>query len=239
MGLSPAFLPGYGPVNDDASRRAFEQLWGVSLPGHPGLVARDMLSAARQGALKVLYVVGANPFKSFGGPQDRGRLDFLVVHEMFLTETAQLADVVLPAACAYEKDGTFTNTSGEIQLLRKAGEEMGTRSDFDLLRILTYRLERLGVGRAFPFRAPEEVFEEIRRAVPAYDVSQATLLSGGAEPARVHVSGKEYGRYDLPPGTVFSSADTLFTSGTLGRYCRMIRSLREGQDEAPQDGGQA
>jgi NADH-quinone oxidoreductase subunit G len=238
MGLCPAYLPGYARVNDDASRHAFEKLWGVPLPGHPGLSGRDILGAARQGALKALYVVGANPFKTFGGLQDRGLLDFLVVHEMFLTETAQLADVVLPAACAYEKEGTFTNTSGEIQLLHKAGEEMGTRSDFDLLRILSYQLERLGLGKAFAFRSPEGVFDEIRRAVPSYDVSPAALLSGGAEQARVHVSGKGYGRYDLPAGFVFSSDDTLFTSGTLGRYCRMIRSLRESQEPVLQGEGQ-
>ena len=73
---------------------------------------------------------------------------------MFLTETAQQADIVFPAASAYEKDGTVTNTSGEIQLLRKAGEVMGTRADFDLLRILSHQLERLGLGKVLPLQEP-------------------------------------------------------------------------------------
>ncbi|MGA2482048.1 MAG: NADH-quinone oxidoreductase subunit NuoG [Candidatus Acidiferrales bacterium] len=236
MGLFPDFLPGYARTNDDAARVRFEKLWGAPLPGHPGLCSRDMLQAARQGALKALYVVGANPFKTSGGAADRGQLGFLVVHELFLTETAQLADVVFPAACAYEKDGTFTNTSGEIQLLHKAGEEMGTRSDFDIFRILSHQLEKLGLGKAFHFRSPEAVFAEIRHAVPGYDIAQAALLAGGAEPARLHVPRKGTAHYDVPAGFVFSSHDSLFTSGTLGRYCRMIGSLRE--SEAPPGRGE-
>jgi predicted molibdopterin-dependent oxidoreductase YjgC len=237
MGLFPAFLPGYARVNDDAARSRFEKLWDAALPGHPGLGCRDMLGAARQGALRALYVVGANPFKTFGGLVDRGQLGFLVVHELFLTETAQLADVVLPAACAYEKDGTFTNTSGEVQLLRQAGEEMGTRSDFDVFRILSRQLEKLGLGKAFHSRSPEAVFDEICRAVPGYDVARTSLLAGGAEPVRLHVPRKGYEHYDVAAGCVFSARDSLFTSGTLGRYCRMINSLRE--SEAPTSRGEA
>ena len=236
MGLLPGFLPGYVSVHDDARRKQLEKLWGAPLSACPGLSARDMLAAARQGALPALYVIGANPVKTFGAPGERGQLGFLVVHEMFLSETAQLADVVLPAACAYEKDGTFTNTAGEVQLLRKAGEEMGARSDFDILRILSHQLEKLGLGKAFHFRSPEAVFDEIRRAVPGYDVSQATLLTGGAEPARPQVQRKGHAAYDVPAGLIFSSRDTLFTSGTLGRYCRMVEALSE--SKTPADGGE-
>ena len=100
---------------------------------------------------------------------------------MFLTETAQQADIVFPAASAYEKDGTVTNTSGEVQLLRKAGEVMGTRSDFDLLRILSHQLEKLAHGKAFHYKNPAAVFEEIRKTVPGYNVQPAGLLTGGAE----------------------------------------------------------
>ncbi len=77
----------------------------------------------------------------------------LIVHEMFLTETAKQADIVFPAASAYEKDGTVTNTAGEIQMLRKGVEIMGTRSDFDLLRIVSHQLQRLGLGKAFHYKS--------------------------------------------------------------------------------------
>jgi NADH-quinone oxidoreductase subunit G len=99
----------------------------------PGMTLPQMMDAARSGALKALYVVGANPV---------GRLDvgpatlkgaFVVVQEMFLTETAALADVVLPAANAYEKEGTFTNTCGDIQILKKAGEVTTTKPDFEMI----------------------------------------------------------------------------------------------------------
>ena len=126
--------------------------------------------------------MGGNPLAHFGTLGfGRGKLDLLIVHEMFLTETANQADIVFPAASAYEKDGTVTNTSGEIQLLHKAAEVMGTRSDFDLLRILSHQLEKAGLGKAFHYRTPQAVFEEIRKAVAGYDVAHAGLLTGGAE----------------------------------------------------------
>src|SRR2546429_7868118 len=94
-----------------------------------------MVKAARSGQLQGFYGVGQNPLVPFGNPGDgRGKLDLLIVQEMFLTETAKAADIVLPAASAYEKDGTVTNTSGEIQILRKAAEVMGPRSDFEIGR---------------------------------------------------------------------------------------------------------
>ncbi len=228
MGLLPDRFPGHAHVDDLHAHEAFEKLWGAPLPPKPGLLAPQMLEAAHHNKFKALYVVGANPLKHFlkRGPS-RGNLDLLVVHELFLTETAQLADVILPALCAYEKDGTFTNTSGEIQLLRKAGEKMGPRTDFDLLRILSHQLEKLGLGKAFHYRTPEAVFDEIRRAVPGYNVSQAGLLTGGAELSRIQPARNGHVPYDVPAGLVFSANDTLFSSGTLGRYCTMIDSLPE------------
>src|SRR6201981_1489212 len=155
MGLLPDRLPGYAHVDDAKAREAFEQLWGSVLSSKPGLTAPQMVEAARSGQLQALYVVGANPLVHFGNPGDgRGQLDLLIVQEIFLTKTAKAADIVLPAASAYEKDGTVTNTSGEIQILRKAAEVMGTRSDFDLLRILSHQLERLGLGKAFHYKTP-------------------------------------------------------------------------------------
>src|SRR2546430_13883390 len=93
----------------------------------------------------------------------------------------------LPAASAYEKDGTVTNTSGEVQLLRKAAEVMGPRSDFDLLRILSHQLEKQGLGKAFHYKNVAAVFEDIRKTVPGYDLELTGLLTGGAEPAQTVV----------------------------------------------------
>ncbi len=231
MGLLPDRLPGYAPVEESTARKAFGKLWEALLPEKPGLNARQMLDAALTGKLKALYVVGANPVKTFGlAAADRlGGLELLVVHEMFLTETARRADIVLPAACAYEKDGTVTNTAGEVQLLRKAAEVMGPRTDLDILRILTHQLARLGLGRGIHLRTPETAFEEIRNNVPGYEVSWANLLTGGAEVS--HPDWPTDGRapYDVPAGAIFSSRDTLFTSGSLGRYCTMINSLPEAE----------
>ena len=134
MGLLPDRFPGYEYVEDGGAREAFERLWGAVLPSKPGMSAPQMVGAAQAGKLKALYVVGANPLAHFGTLGfGRGKLELLIVHEMFLTETAKVADIVFPAASAYEKDGTVTNTSGEIQLLRKGAEVMGPRSDLDLL----------------------------------------------------------------------------------------------------------
>jgi NADH-quinone oxidoreductase subunit G len=227
MGLLPDRLPGYAAVADPAAREAFGKLWGATLPGTPGLTARQMLAAATEGRLKALYVVGANPFKTFGVPMRPKGLELLVVQELFLTETSQHADIVLPAACAYEKDGTVTNTAGEVQLLRKALETMGTRSDLDILRILSHQLAKAGVGTPIPLRTPEAVLDEIRRAVPGYGVSLPGLLAGGAELAASLAPANGHKLIDVPPETIFSARDTLFSSGTLGRYCSMVNSCPE------------
>ncbi len=189
-----------------------------------------MLEAARADKIKALYVVGANPFAHFGKPgAGRGNLQLLIVQEMFLTETALEADFVFPAASAYEKDGTVTNTAGEIQLLRKAGEVMGTRSDFDLLRIFSHQLERLGMGKAFHYKNPSAVFEEIRKTVPGYNVGVAGLLTGGAEPMKPEFSRNGHAPYDVPAQLIRPANDTLFTSGSLGRFCTMMQSLPEAE----------
>jgi NADH-quinone oxidoreductase subunit G len=230
MGLLPDRLPGYAYVDDAGVREAFEKLWGGVIPSKAGQTAPQMVEAAQGGKLKSLYVVGANPLAHFDAHgTGRGKLELLIVHEMFLTETAKVADIVFPAASAYEKDGTVTNTSGEIQLLRKGAEVMGPRTDFDLLRILSHQLEKLGLGKAFHYKTPAAVFEEIRKAVPAYNVQLAGLLTGGAEATRVQFAKNSHAPYDVPAGLIRSAQDTLFTSGTLGRFCTMMESLPEAE----------
>jgi len=228
LGVLPDRLPGYAHVDDAAAREKFERVWGGVISGKPGMTAPDMVKAAQDGKLKALYVMGANPLSHFGTLGfGRGKLDLLIVHEMFLTDTARVADIVFPAASAYEKDGSVTNTAGEIQLLHKGAEVMGPRSDFNLLRIISHQLERLGLGKAFHYKTPAAVFDEIRQAVPGYDVQQTGLLTGGAEPVHVQVAKNGHAPYDVPAGLIRSAQDTLFTSGTLGRFCTMMESLPE------------
>jgi NADH-quinone oxidoreductase subunit G len=230
MGVLPDSLPGYAHLDSAPNREAFDRLWGSVISSRPGLTAPQIVEAAQSGKLKALYVMGANPFAHFGTlGYGRGKLEFLVVQEMFMTDTAKAADVVFPAAAAYEKDGTVTNTSGEIQLLRKGAEVMGPRTDFDLLRILSHQLERAGLGTAFHYKTPAAVFEEIRKAVPGYDVPTVGLLTGNAEPTRMQVARNGHAPYDVPAGLIRSAQDTLFTSGTLTRFCSMMESLQEAE----------
>jgi predicted molibdopterin-dependent oxidoreductase YjgC len=235
MGLLPGLLPGYASIEDSQARERFGKLWGAKLPTQPGMNARGMLAAAASGKLRALYVVGANPVKTFGvNATDRlGKLSLLVVQDLFLTETAKLADIVLPAASVYEKNGTMTNTSGEVQLVRKGGDMMGTRSDFDILRILSHQLAKQGLGEPIRLRTPEAAFDEIRESVAGYNLTMATLLLGEAERTSPVSSANGNAKFDVPAGAIFSAHDTLFTSGSLGRYCTTINSLPEAAVEEP------
>ena len=129
MGLYPDLLPGYHPVADSGR---FHQEWG-GVPGTPGQTLPEMIASAKAGKLKALYVVGTNPVGRFRIDPFAFARTFVVVQDMFLTETATVADVVLPAANAYEKSGTFTNTCGDLQLVKKAGEVSGSKSDFEMI----------------------------------------------------------------------------------------------------------
>jgi len=129
MGLYPDLLPGYEPVS---SADKFHQEWG-KLPSEKGLTLPEMMDAAKAGKLKALYVVGSNPVGRLGIDPFALSKNFVVVQDMFLTETATIAEVVLPAANAYEKTGTYTNTCGDLQLVKKAGEVSNTKPDFEMI----------------------------------------------------------------------------------------------------------
>jgi len=229
MGLLPDCLPGYLPVANAAARDIFAKLWGAPLPEKKGLDSRGMFDAAIAGKLKALYVVGANPAKKTNlvGSERFGKLDLLIVQDLYLSQTARLADIVLPVLSGFEKDGTMTNTAGEVQLLRKGGDFMGARSDFDILRILAYQLAQKGLGQPIPLRAPDAAFDEISRHVPGYAVSWTGLLTGGAEPTQPKLAVNGNRPPEAAAGAISSNHDSLFTSGSLTPYCTMIRSLRE------------
>ena len=231
LGLLPDRLPGYAPVSDNGERERYSKLWGAEISAAPGLTARQMLEAASTGKIRALYVVGANPVKTYN-MSEFGRFagfQCLVVQDLFLTETAKRADVVLPAASTYEKDGTLTNTSGEVQMTHRAIDPQGPRSDFDLIRILSHQLALLGLGSPIRLRTPEAAFEEIRANVPGYALSLAAILGGGAEQSSATCRTVE-ASYEPPAGAVFSSNDFLFTSGTLGRYCSRLNSTSEAKE---------
>jgi NADH-quinone oxidoreductase subunit G len=129
MGLYPDLLPGYHPT---AGSSEFHEEWG-DIPQAAGLDLSGMVEAGRANQLKALYVVGSNPVGRLNIDPFVFSKTFMVVEDMFLTETAVMADVVLPAANAYEKSGTFTNTCGDLQLVKKAGEVTGTKADFEMI----------------------------------------------------------------------------------------------------------
>ena len=181
------------------------------LPDAGALALPDMLAAQD---LDVLWVVGANP-----GAGAAGR--FVVVHDLFLTETAQAADVVFPAASAYEKNGTVTNVCGEVQRLRKAVSAMGAKPDLEIMGLLA---RDMGVAAELGPWNPDTVFEEIRRNVRGYDVPLPVLEVGGAAQTAA-VNGRV--RLDGRPELIRSSHDNLFNSGTLGRYSKVLNSVVE------------
>ncbi|HVZ19197.1 MAG TPA: molybdopterin-dependent oxidoreductase, partial [Terriglobales bacterium] len=128
MGLYPDLLPGYQALGNGAAGE-----WMAEAPKQPGLNTEQMFAVAQSGNLKALYVVGANPVLRYNVDPFALKNTFVVVQDMFLTETAILADVVLPPANAYEKSGTFTNTAGDLQILKKAGDISTVKNDFEII----------------------------------------------------------------------------------------------------------
>ncbi len=144
MGLLPDMLPGYQPLSGSALAAAYGS------PSTAGLDLLAMFNAAQSGDLAALYVVGANPVARFAVEPSALANTFLIVQDMFLTETAALADVVLPAANLYEKAGSITNSYGDLQLVSKAADKAGTRSDFELIVRLAAEMD-VNIRQLVPF----------------------------------------------------------------------------------------
>lgn len=169
MGGLPNVLTAYQPVTSEEARTRAEQAWGVTgLPDKPGLTATEMIPRAHDGELKALYILGENPLVS-DPDLNHGRasieaLDFLVVQDIFLTETARLADVVLPSACFAEKDGTFTNTERKVQRVRKAVSPPGqARQDWEIISAVS-----TAMGLSMTYENPEAIMREIAALTPSY-----------------------------------------------------------------------
>jgi NADH-quinone oxidoreductase subunit G len=211
-------------VDYSNSRGAFDM--GL-VPKDGGMSREQMLAAAD---LDVLWVVGANPLKSAALASTKA---FVVVQDMFMTETAQRADVVLPAASAYEKSGTVTNVCGEVQKLKSAIKVMGAKTDLEISGLIAKEM-----GLNLGIWLPEKMLEEIRQNVRGYNVPLPVLTTGGAA-STMPLNG----RVAALPGSVSSAGDTLFTSGTLSRYSKILNSVMEAPGglyggQAPQKRGQ-
>ena len=188
MGALPNVLPGYQPVTDAERRAAVAAVWGqTDLPASPGLTVVELMQAAAAGRVRALLVMGENPMLSDPNLQhveeSLRALDFLAVQEIFLSETAQLAHVVLPAAAWLEKDGTKTNTERRVQLLRPVLAPPGAaRPDWQILCELGRRLEQRLGGNAGRWSYPSTaaIMDEVARATPSYGgIHHARLANGG------------------------------------------------------------
>ncbi len=169
MGGLPDVFSGYQKVADEAARRRMAAAWSVdALPAMAGMKVTQMIPAAHAGKLKAMYIIGENPLVSDPdlnhAEKSFEKLDFLVVQDIFLTETAQQADVVLPATCYAEKEGTFSNTERRVQRVRQAVEPPGeARDDWRILCDIAARM-----GRPMDYAGGREIMEEIRRVTPSY-----------------------------------------------------------------------
>jgi len=180
MGALPNLLPGYQSVTDDALRAKFEKAWGVTIPSRPGLTVVEMMNAAAEGRLRALYIMGENPMLSDPDiahvEEGLRRLDLLIVQDIFMSETAQIAHVVLPAVGFAEKDGTFTNTERRVQRVRKGIEPPGeARPDWVITCDLARRL-----GREMSYHNEAAIQDEIASLTPIYGGITYDRLERGA-----------------------------------------------------------
>ncbi|MBE9469888.1 MAG: formate dehydrogenase subunit alpha [Chloroflexi bacterium] len=168
MGALPNVYPGYQKVVEPAVRMKFETAWGCELSDRPGVVVTEVADGINKGNIKGLYVMGENPMLSEPylehTAQALNKVEFLVVQDIFLSETAWLADVVLPAAAFAEKEGTFTNTERRIQRIRQALMPPGeARADWEIISALAERM-----GHPFGYESAAQIMEEIASLTPIY-----------------------------------------------------------------------
>lgn len=169
MGGLPNVFTGYQKVTDEAARKKLEEAWGVTgIPSQPGLTVTQMIPAAHEGKIKALYIIGENPMLSdpdLNHARDcLSKLDFMVVQDIFMTETARMADVVLPSTCFAEKEGTFSNTERRVQRVRKAVEPPGqARSDWEIIAGIA-----TAMGVSMAYQSARQIMEEIARVTPSY-----------------------------------------------------------------------
>jgi len=229
MGCSPDLLPGYRPVSYPEFRRRYEAIWKAAVPEKPGMTIYEMVDSAKKSSLKALYVMGENPVFNLPNSHDvesaLRKLDFLVVQDIFLTETARLADVVFPALSWAEKDGTFTNMERRMQRLRKVANRAANSECMEDWKIISEVSRNMAVK--MNYASAGEILDEISRVSPLHrDLTYEEVEKGGmvypykGEPLRgvtgeikVHKGDEKIGR-----GKIHLRIDRpLFHSGTLSR----------------------
>ena len=209
MGALPNVLPGYQSVADETIRDKFSGRWKRKIPSSTGLTVVEMFNEARRGKVRAMFIMGENPMVSDPDithvKESHEQLEFLVVQDIFLTETAELADVILPAVSFADKDGTFTNTERRIQRVRKAIEPVGkSKPDSEIVCLLSRKM-----GYGMNYSSPEEVMDEIASLTPIY---------GGVNYKRIDKNGLQWPCRSVDdPGTKylhkgkFSRGKGLFT----------------------------
>ncbi|MFC1666521.1 formate dehydrogenase subunit alpha [Candidatus Omnitrophota bacterium] len=211
LGALPNVYPGYQKVNDADVKEKFETAWGVSLSDKIGLTHLEISDAIYNGKIKMLYLMGENPILSEANSRHvekaLKRLEFFVAQDLFLSETAKLADVVLPAASFAEKDGTYTNTERRIQRVHKAIDPInGTKPDWWIICEIAKRLKAKG----FDFTHPREIMDEIALLTPSYQ---------GISYARIEDIGLQWPCVSSEhPGTQFLHAVKFATKNGKGKF---------------------
>jgi len=231
LGSLPNVYPGYQSVTDPAVQGKFEQAWGVTLSNEVGLTVTEMLDAADAGQVRCLYVIGENPMTSDPDLNHvrhaLERTEFLVVQDLFLTETGKLADVILPACSFAEKNGTFTNSERRVQRVRKAIEPVGeSKDDTWIVTQLAQRLLDLGAARpleegpyaGWAYSSAGDVMAEVNALTPIYGGITYERLDSG-EQLQWPVPTEEH------PGTPILH---------VGRFSRGVGHF-EAVDHAPPD----
>ncbi len=169
MGALPTYYPGYFPVEDDYTIRYFKEKWHVEeLPNKNGLTVVEIFDSILKGDIKLLYIMGENPFVSDPDikhvEEALKKVEFLVVQDIFLTETAKYADIVLPAKCSFEKEGTFTNTERRVQKVAKCVEApYETKDDWEIIKLLAEKF-----GYKWNYNDSWDILKEINEVVPQY-----------------------------------------------------------------------
>jgi len=182
MGALPNVYPGYQKVTDPKAQARFEKVWGVSLSPNNGYILPDMFKASLEGKLKAMYIMGEDPVLTDANAEHVRKgleaLEFLVVQDIFLTETAKLADVVLPGASFAEKTGTFTNTERRVQMVNQAIDPLGkAKADWRTICDLAGRM-----GHSFMYKSTAEVMTEIASLTPQYQgISHERLGTRGMQ----------------------------------------------------------
>ena len=168
MGGLPNVYPAYQQVSNEAARKKFEAAWGVKLSAKPGLTLMEIMAAAGKGDIKALYIMGENPLLSDPDlkhvEKELRNLDLLIVQDIFLTETAQIANVVLPSTSFAEKEGTFTNTERRVQRVRKIVDAPGeAKADWEIISELSTKM-----GYSMKYSSAKEIFYEVINVTPSY-----------------------------------------------------------------------